>query len=282
MTPEEREALLAGYALGTLSAPDARDAERLIRADDEAAAEYRAYSEIADLIALSVPLRRAEPRLRERVIEAARRGGRTWRSPARWRRYGPAIGLAAALAAVTVWAVSLQASLNTLHEDTKALAAIVEADAKRLDSIDRAAANVLQAESSGVQLETALRDQQALIAVQGDPAALRVRLEPTTAAHGATGEYLWSEANGAAVVLLQLLPPLPVGATYLVVVEDALGQLSTTNTFVPDLGGTAQMVLDQEGGASSRRIYVIASADGSMQGPIVLQADLESRPLVMP
>lgn len=282
MTPEEREALLAGYALGTLSAPDARDAERLIRADDEAAAEYRAYSEIADLIALSVPLRRAEPRLRERVIEAARRGGRTWRSPARWRRYGPAIGLAAALAAVTVWAVSLQASLNTLHEDTKALAAIVEADAKRLDSIDRAAANVLQAESSGVQLETALRDQQALIAVQGDPAARRVRLEPTTAAHGATGEYLWSEANGAAVVLLQLLPPLPVGATYLVVVEDALGQLSTANSFVPDLGGTAQMVLNQEGGTSSRRIYVIASADGSMQGPIVLQADLESPPLVMP
>ncbi|MDO9444883.1 MAG: hypothetical protein Q7K37_06155, partial [Dehalococcoidia bacterium] len=85
MTPEEREALLAGYALGTLSGPDARDAERLIRADDEAAAEYRAYSEIADLIALSVPLRRTEPRLRERVIEAARRGGRTWRSPARWR-----------------------------------------------------------------------------------------------------------------------------------------------------------------------------------------------------
>ncbi|MDO9445692.1 MAG: hypothetical protein Q7K37_10285, partial [Dehalococcoidia bacterium] len=173
-------------------------------------------------------------------------------------------------------------SLNTLHEDTKALAAIVEADAKRLDSIDRAAANVLQAESSGVQLETALRDQQALIAVQGDPAALRVRLEPTTAAHGATGEYLWSEASGAAVVLLQLLPPLPVGATYLVVVEDALGQLSIASSFVPDLGGTAQMVLDQGGGASPRRIYVIASADGSMQGPIVLQANLESPPLVMP
>ena len=282
MTPEEREALLAGYALGTLSAPDARDAERLIRADDEAAAEYRAYSEIADLIALSVPLRRTEPRLRERVIEAARRGGRTWHSPARWRRYAPAIGLAAALAAVTVWAVSLQASLNTLHEDTKALAAIVEADAKRLDSIDRSAANVLQAESAGVRLETALRDQQALIAVQGDPAARRVPLEPTSAAHGASGEYVWSEASDAAVVLLQLLPPLPVGATYLVVTEDALGTLSTASSFVPDLGGTAQMVLDHEGGASPRRLYVIASADGSMQGPIVLQADLESPPLVMP
>ncbi|PKN82242.1 MAG: hypothetical protein CVU47_03645, partial [Chloroflexi bacterium HGW-Chloroflexi-9] len=203
-------------------------------------------------------------------------------SPARWRRYVPAIGLAAALAAVTVWAVSLQASLNTLHEDTKALAAIVEADAKRLDSIDRAAANVLQAESAGVQLETALRDQQALIAVQGDPAALRVSLQPTTAAHGATGEYLWSEANGAAVVLLQLLPPLPVGSTYLVVLEDALGQLSTANSFLPDLGGMAQFVLDREGGGSPRRLYVIASASGTMQGPIVLQADLASPSVVMP
>jgi len=282
VTPEEREALLAGYALGTLSEPDARDAERLIRADDEAAAEYRAYSEIADLIALSVPLRRAEPRLRERVIEAARRGGRTWRSPARWRRYGPAIGLAAALAAVTVWAVSLQASLNTLHEDTKALAAIVEADAKRLDSIDRSAAGVLQAESAGVQLETALRDQQALIAVQGDPAAVRVPLDPTSAAHGASGEYVWSEANDAAVVLLQLLPPLPVGSTYLVVLEDALGQLSTANSFLPDMGGSAQFVLGPDGSSAPRRLYVIASAGGTMQGPIVLQADLASPAVVMP
>ena len=74
MTPEERETLLAGYALGSLSTPDAVDAARLVHADPSAEAELRAYHEIADLIALSVPLRRADPALRDRVLAAARRG----------------------------------------------------------------------------------------------------------------------------------------------------------------------------------------------------------------
>ncbi len=275
MTPEEREALLAGYALGTLSEPDARDAERLIRSDDDAAVEYRAYTEIADLIALSVPLRHTEPRLRERVIEAARRGGLSWRSPARWRRYAPAAGLAAALAIVTVWAVSLQASIGTLREETRVLSSIVESDSRRLDAIDRAAASVLQAESLGVQLETALRDQQALIAVQADPQAIRVPFHPTSAAHGASGEYLWSEASETGIVLLQLLPPLPMGSTYHALIEDSLGDLSSGASFMPDPAGTAQVVLDTAA-VSGRpaRVYVIATASGAVEGPIVLQADI--------
>src|SRR6476661_4875931 len=99
MTPEEREELLAGYALGSLSTPDALDADRLVRSDAGAEAELRAFREIADLIALSVPLRQADPRLRERVMTAARRG-QVWQ-PTRLRRYLPIAGLAAALAIVT-------------------------------------------------------------------------------------------------------------------------------------------------------------------------------------
>ena len=76
MTPEEREELLVAHARGTLSAPDAVDAEQLMRSDPSAAAQFRAYREIADLIALSVPLRQADPALRERVLAAARRSRR--------------------------------------------------------------------------------------------------------------------------------------------------------------------------------------------------------------
>jgi hypothetical protein len=273
VTPEEREALLSGHALGE---PDARDAARLIRTDEAAAAEYAAYVEIADLIALSVPLRRAEPGLRERVIAAARRNGLTWHSPARWRRHAPMASMAAALAIVTMWAVGLQSSVSTLREETRALAAVVESDARRLDAIDRSAASVIQAESLGVQLETALRDQQALIAAQGDAGAVRVPLQPTTAAHGATGEYLWSGVNNTAAVLLAGLPPLPVGATYHVVVEDALGRLNSAATFLPDISGIAQLVLDIEAGGDPTYVYVIAASGSAAQGPILLQAQLRA------
>ncbi len=43
MTPEEREELLAAYALGTLSAPDAAAVEQLVRSDSAAAADLAAY-----------------------------------------------------------------------------------------------------------------------------------------------------------------------------------------------------------------------------------------------
>src|SRR3990172_763096 len=130
MTPEDRGARPAGYALGSLSAPDARDAERLARSDGHAAAELAAYREIADLIALSVPLREADPALRQRVLSAARRGQAWSRRPL--RRYLPIAGVAAALAIVTLWAASLQSSLVQLRHQTAALSAVVEADAKRL------------------------------------------------------------------------------------------------------------------------------------------------------
>lgn len=137
MTPEEREELLAGHALGTLSAPDAADAERLVCADGHAAAQFHAFREIANLIALSVPLRRADPALRARVLAAARRS-RSWR-PRVSARHSPVYALVAALAIVTIWAATLQSSLTQLHDETASLSAVVQSDANRLDRLSGAA-----------------------------------------------------------------------------------------------------------------------------------------------
>ena len=73
MTPEEREELLASYALGTLNGPDAAEVEALVRSDASVAEQLVSYHDFVDLIALSVPLKRADPSLRRRVLQAARR-----------------------------------------------------------------------------------------------------------------------------------------------------------------------------------------------------------------
>ena len=279
MTPEEREELLAGYALGSLSTPDALDADRLVRTDASAEAELRAFREIADLIALSVPLRQADPALRQRVMSAARQG-RVWR-PALWRRYWPVAGLAASLLIVTFWAVSLQTSLMHLRQQTEQLSAIVEADAKRLDKLgDPTAPGVQQANAIGVplsQLQTTASDQQVLIAVQTDPAAILGQFDTTAASHGASGQYVWSNNADAGVVTVRDLPQLPLGGAYRVWLEDGLSRLMVARSFAPDRNGKAEIVLQADGKMKPVRIYVVAASradDPRLTGPVVLLADV--------
>lgn len=277
MTPEEREALLASYALGTLSAPDAIDAERLVRSDEDAAAEYETYRELADLIALSVPLRRADPSLRQRVIAAARSDRPRWRRGIFQRRHLPMAGLAAALMIVAVWAVSLQQSIDSLREQSATLTAIVEAEVKRTDTVEMANAAISESRTLGNQLEQVLRDQQAILQVQADPDAYRIDLQQTSASHGAAGQYLWSDQANAGIALVQHMPPLPVGSNYKVWLEDRLGNIVLASTFTPDEQGNAQVVLQHTAGAEPVHLYVIpgATGSGSREGPIVLQAELD-------
>ncbi|MEX2373532.1 MAG: hypothetical protein WD800_06980, partial [Dehalococcoidia bacterium] len=239
-----------------------------------AAREFEAYRELADLIALSVPLRHADPALRERVIEAARRAPSQWRTRRNWRRFVPAAALAAGLVLVGGWAVSLQATIGELRADQAALAAVVEADAKRLDSIDQTALSAQRTETLGIQLETSLRDQQVFLAVQSDPDARRTRLDPTGAAHGAHGTYLWSDANGAGALLVYDLPALGLGETYKLWLEDASSRQVFASTFVPDARGDATVAVAFEAGREPVRLYLVAASAGGTDGPVVLQGVL--------
>jgi hypothetical protein len=279
VTPEEREELLAGHALGTLSAPDAADADQLIRTDTAAAAQFRAYREIADLIALSVPLRTADPALRERVLAAARRSRRSWR-PAFASRHMPVYVLAGALAAVTIWAATLQTSLVQLRHQTAALSAVVQSDAKRLDRLAGAASGVQEARTLSLQLNSALKDEQAVQKVQADPKAVVTVMEQTAASHGAGGAYMTSETEGASVLVLHSLPSLPLGGAYRVWLEDPLSQLTLAASFVPDSSMGARVALQRDTRLEAVRVYVVATSradDPAATGPVVLMATLPKR-----
>lgn len=264
MTPEEREALLAAHALGTLSEPDARDAERLVRNDPSAAAEWRAYREIADLIALGAPQRQPDPSLRERVIAAAERRGHPWRRS--WReRYLPIASMAAVLAVVTFWAVKLQSDVGDLRRQTRDLTAVV---AQGDPAQERAVSSL------GVQLESVRRDQQTLIAVQADPKVRKVTLEETPSSHGATGQYLWSETANAGVVSLHGLPQLPIGQQYKVWLEDRLSRLILDSAFIPDEQGSVHVVLEANRVVEPVRIYIVAGTSDGKDGPVVLHGTI--------
>lgn len=245
MTPEEREDLLAAYALGTLSAPDAAAVEQLVRSDSAAAADLTAYHEMVDLIALSVPLRRADPSLRDRVLRAARRSslagsGRRWWGYS-WRPVAAVAAVAAALLLLT-WGINLQRTIDRQSANNAAIAAVVEASAKQIQQLASAGINMQESADLSQQLQTAIADQELVIAISADPQVGVSELEPTSAGHGASARFLWSAETGAGVLVARSLPDLPLDSVYQVWVDDGAALVSA-GTFLPSENGGAQKVV---------------------------------------
>ncbi len=270
MRPEERDELLASYALGALSGPEASAVEALVREDPGAAEQLAAYHEIVDLIALDVPLRRADPALRGRVLSAAKR-------MAHPRRRIPvlqvafAAALVAALAVAVGWGATLQRKLDNLEGDTATLGAIVAADARRLDALDRESVGGGE-QALRAELRTAIDTQQRIVAILTDPDVQEAVLEGTAAGHGASGRYLWSPELDAGVLIAQQLPPLPLGIVYEIWLVGGFDEVSG-GTFLPSPSGDAQVLIQLDAPFDPLSIAISPAPLGGASGlqqPIVL------------
>jgi hypothetical protein len=280
--PEERADLLASYALGTLSAPDAAAAEALARGDAEAAFELESYRDTADLIALSVPLGRADPSVRERVLREARRDQRErgrlrFRRRFSVRRYLPAAAMLAAVAAAGFWGLGMQQTISDLQQETARLTAVVESDAKRIEELQ---ASRSDASALALTLQRELTADDVLVdAVMSDPERVATELEPTSAAHGGAGRYIWSPGANAGVLLVSNMQALPFGFEYGLWLDDATSRSTYVGSVELDVTGTGTgrlIVLDVDQ-LNAVRALVIPVFDGDPQadrGPVVLSATL--------
>lgn len=282
MTPEERDELLTAYALGTLPGPEAAAVEELVRRDSTAARELARYHEIVDYVALSAPLRRADPALRARVLGAAR-VGRAESKALRWTRWQIASAVAAAVTfgAVFGWAANVQQQLTEQSRHNAALAAIVEANAKRIESLTQSGVSQTVQEDLKTQLQTALADQELVTAINADRNAKMSVLEATSAGHGAVARYLWSGEAAAGVLLARGLPDLPLDSVYQVWFDDGRRTFSV-GTFTPDERSAVQKVVRLPAGAGApQRVSVsVAPAGGSTSVGriVVLSGAIEANP----
>ncbi len=272
MTPEEREELLAAYALGTLSRPDAQAVEDLVRSDRAAAEDLRSYHEVVDLIALSAPLRRADPALRGRVMDAARRETKQRRRvPTVREMAGWAVAAAASVAAIA-WGIRLEQGMTDLSRRNAELTAVVESDAKQIARLVVAAGADFTGEGLRRQLEDTMQAQQVALAVTTDPQARNSTLLPTPSGHDARGRYVWSESSTAGVVVAQDLPPLPSGNVYQAWLLQGTTAVSA-GLFVPDEHGAAEVLLRPNTNIEPSSIMIaVAPQGGSAEvgRPVVL------------
>ncbi|MCC6237366.1 MAG: anti-sigma factor [Dehalococcoidia bacterium] len=271
MTPEEREELLAAYALGTLSGPDAQAVEDLVRSDRGAAEDLRGYHEVVDLISLSVPLRRADPGLRTRVMEAARRETRQ-RRRVNVREFAGWIAAAAACLVAVAWGWGVEQSVTRLEQRNAELTAVVESDAKQIAQLVVAAGAGFTGEGLRRQIEDTQESQQVMLAVTTDPQARNSPLLPTPSGHDAHGRYVWSESATAGVVVAKDLPPLPFGSVYQAWLLQGTTAVSA-GTFTPDEHGSAEVVLRPTSTIEPSTIMVAVAPEGGSAGvgrPVVL------------
>jgi hypothetical protein len=257
---EEREELFTAYALGTLSEHDAATVRDLVRSDRKAADELAGYHEIVDMIALSAPLRHADPALRSRVITAARRDQRGGPSRFDPRRFAPWVAATAAGLLLFAWGWGLQQDLTELREDNALLTAVVEAEAKRLQTVldagsdASAGALLLQFTAATVQLQES-------IAIISAPDAANASLESTPAGHGASGHIVWSEEAGAGFLRVQGLPQLGLGEKYDVWLVDG-NETVAGGTFNVDDSGHAELIVTPERAIKPFRVYIAVSPLG--------------------
>ena len=271
MKPEEREELLTAYALDTLSEPDAAAVSDLVRTDSAAAEELAAYHEIVDLIALSAPLRRADPALRSRVVQAARRErssrGRRWTV----RHVLPWTAAAAVAVLAMWWGSNLQQDIDALRRDNATLTAVVESDAKQLEALLTTGGD-LSSQVLQLQFESATADLQLGLAVSTSPDVRSTFLQPTDAGHGAGGHFLWSPDMGAGWLTAYDLPPLPLGSVYQVWLASD-DQVVAAGTFLPDQSGRVEVAVQPGGDLGPRRILIAVAPEGGLEAigsPLVL------------
>ncbi len=276
MKVEEREELLTAYALGTLSEPDAAAVRDLVRSDPAAASELAGYHDIVDLIALSVPLRRADPALRARVLAAAHRERRAAGSRRlSLRRLLPWTAAAAVIALALGWGANLQQEMRALHRDNAALTAVVEADAKQLQALMTVDGDV-SSQALRLQLESSTAELQAALAVSIAPDVRASPLHPTVAGHGAGGHFLWSADTGAGWLTAYDLPLLPLGDTYQVWLDDG-ESIVPAGIFVPDDSGRAELVVRPESAIRPLHILIVVGLGGELAtvaSPLVLEGPI--------
>ena len=284
MTPEERDELLAAYALGTLPGSESATVEELVRHDSAAASELARYHDVIDLVALNAPLRRADPSLRNRVLDVARAGREeriVWFR--RWSRWQVASVVAAAVAgfAIIGWGMGVQHQLAAQSKQNAALAAVVEASAKHIQQLTQNGASAAVSEDLKTQLQTALADQELVTAINADQQSKMSVLEPTAAGHGAVARYLWSGEAGAGVLLARGLPDLPLDSVYQIWFDDGKKTFSV-GTFTPDERSAVQKVVRLPSGAGApKRVSVsVAPAGGSSSVGrlVVLSGAVQSAP----
>jgi anti-sigma-K factor RskA len=232
---------LEAYALGALDSETARAASAHISECRECAALARAYKNAASYLSLSVPIYRASPRLKQRVMG----GIGSWRSAAMavpmqgWWARAAAVLIMALLLGAASWVIMLSSEVADLKRDNERLAELTQLDSQQRQALFT---QLNSAKNEQIVMSSTLEEYATLLVVALDPDLIPSNLQGTVLASGATCNYVWSGSQNVGALTCKDLPNTGFSLTYELWASKG-GQMVALGSFQPGTDGTAQMLV---------------------------------------
>jgi hypothetical protein len=208
---------LEAFALGALDGDEARPVEAHVADCSECAQIVRAYRMAIDHLSLAVPLVRASPRVKDRVL-----GGIGALRPlpiprvltSRWALSTAAAVLTAVAIGGVAWAVMLSAQVERLRQDNAILAELSQLDAAQRVDLLRLRGDVNSARTEQGRMSRTLEEYSTLLSVALDPDLVPTDLLGTERAPNARCSYVWSSKQSFGALTCRDLPQPMVGLSY--------------------------------------------------------------------
>lgn len=274
---------IEAYALGALDRASARRLQAHLRVCTACREPARAYGAVADQLALSAPLVKAPPRLKERVL-----GGIGVFRPnvtpvtlvrtSRWWAAAAAVFLAFAVGSI-VWAFTLSHQVNNLKADNARLAELTQLDAEQRAALLKLQSELNLAKSQQRQMETTLQDQAILIVLALDPDLIPTELQGTSIAPEAHCRYVWSTKQSLGALTCQRLSAINFMLTYqLWAVRGE--KVTSMGIFMPRPDGSAHLLYKPtgEGEGPITNMFVTLEAASQLARQPSLEVVLEKAP----
>ena len=285
MTCEGSRENLEAYALRALDPDESRTVEAHIVDCRDCAEIVRAYRLAIDHLSLAVPIVKAPPRVKTRVL-----GGIGALRPlpiprfltTRWAMSAAAAVLIAVAVGGIAWAIMLSSQVDRLRRDNAVLAELSQLDAEQRADLLKLRGDFNSARTEQRRMLTTLDEYSTLLSVALDP-----ELTPsdpllgTSSAPSARCSYVWSSKQVAGALTCKDLPQPAASANYELWATKGEKTLAV-GSFLPRGDGTAALLVrfpsDAEGPITN--LWVTHEQTGATRtrpsSDIVLQRDQQA------
>ncbi len=261
------------YAIGSLE-PELERAIALHLAECTPCREVvRDAERLAALLAVSQPVRRASPRLRDRVLGAAgvRRRGPAWRALTFGRA---AAGVAAIIIAVGAFSgmLGLRTQVNALRSQNSDLQRQIDEALSQKVALAALTQKLEDQEAIAAELRETLKSDSELFIALISPQSQVANVVSVDPGRGSIGRLIWDEDQKRVWFVASQLRQLPPGETYQLWASSS-GRYYSLGTFTPDDAGFARYETRLPEGITSydTAVVTIERAGGSpvREGPTV-------------
>ena len=245
MSCEDLREDLEAYALGVLEAARAHEVEAHLSECVDCTDIVRDYQHAMDHLALAVPLYRASPRLKQRIMGGAA-GFRPSAIPATLRRSWVASAAAVVLVGFAVgaivWATALSLQVSKLREQNSNLEVLTQLDADQRAAILQVQTQLNAARNEQQEMSSSLEEYATLLKVALDPDLIPTELRGTEPFASATCSYVWSTKQSLGALTCKNMPSTTLALTYELWANKGQSTLAL-GSFEPRIDGTASILV---------------------------------------